>query len=99
LATPTSCTNALATGGGVQESYQQFALAGSYQFGEKYTLRAGIENLLDTEPPIVGTNPLQTPFANPGTHVGLGGGLAVVTAGSTYDPLGRRGFVSLTMDF
>ena len=73
-----------------------FALNGSYQFGERYTLRAGIENLLDEEPPIVGVNPLQTPFANPGTHAGIGLGTAV---GSTYDPLGRRYYLSLTMDF
>jgi len=96
LATPTSCSSALAIGGGVQESYQQLALSGSYRFGEKYTLRAGVENLLDTEPPIVGVNPTQVPFANPGTHAGRGGFAAT---GSTYDPLGRRGFISLTMDF
>jgi outer membrane receptor protein involved in Fe transport len=95
-ATPTSCSLALQTGGGVQEDYMLFALNGSYQFGEKYTLRAGIENLLDEEPPIVGVNPLQTPFANPGTHAGIGLGTAV---GSTYDPLGRRYYLSLTMDF
>jgi outer membrane receptor protein involved in Fe transport len=96
LATPTSCTAALATGGGVQDSYQLFALSGSYAFGEKYTLRVGLENLFDEEPPIVGVNPLQAPFANPGTHAGIGLGTAI---GSTYDPLGRRGFVSFTMDF
>ena len=71
----------------MQESYDLFALSGSYQFGEKYTLRAGIENLFDTEPPITGVNPTQLPFANPGTHAGQGLGTAV---GSTYDPLGRR---------
>jgi outer membrane receptor protein involved in Fe transport len=94
--TPTSCANALFTGGGVQEDYMLFALSGSYRFGEKYTLRLGLENLFDEEPPIVGTNPLATPFPNPGTAAGIGLGTAI---GSTYDPLGRRGFVSLTMDF
>ena len=96
VATPTSCSDALATGGGVQESYDLFALSGSYQFGDKYTLRVGVENLFDTEPPITGANPSAVPFANPGTHAGVGLGTGV---GSTYDPLGRRGFVSLTMDF
>ena len=95
-ATPTSCSSALATGGGVKDAYQLFTLTGRYQFGDKYTLQAGIENLLDEEPPITGTNPLQTPFANPGSHAGIGLGTAV---GSTYDPLGRRYFLSLTMDF
>ena len=80
----------------MQESYDLFALSGSYQFGDKYTLRVGIENLFDTEPPITGANPTAVPFANPGTHAGIGLGTGV---GSTYDPLGRRGFVSLTMDF
>lgn len=96
LATPTSCTNAIATGGGIQENYQLFALSGSYTFGENYTLRAGIENLLDEEPPLVGANPSALPFATPATHTGLGLGTAV---GSTYDPLGRRMFLSLTMGF
>jgi len=98
LVTPTSCSNAIATGGGsgVADSYQLFTLAGSYQFGEKFTLRAGIENLLDEEPPLVGGNPNQQPFPLPATHVG---GFAPAVILSTYDPLGRRGYLSFTMDF
>jgi outer membrane receptor protein involved in Fe transport len=96
LATPTGCSAALATGGGVRESYQLFTLSGSYRFGDKYTLRVGVENLLDTEPPMVGANPFQLPFAIPATRAGIGLGTAI---GSTYDPLGRRGFVSFTMAF
>jgi hypothetical protein len=36
------------------------------------------------------------PFATPDTHIGggLGGG-----SGATYDPLGRRYFISMTMSF
>jgi len=85
-----------ANGGGVREQYQLFALSGSYQFGEKYTLRVGVENLLDEEPPLVSANPFQLPFAIPATHAGAGLG---TVAGATYDPLGRRGFVSVTMEF
>ncbi|HEU4618260.1 MAG TPA: TonB-dependent receptor, partial [Gammaproteobacteria bacterium] len=108
VATPTNpdpCGRALATGGGVQESYQLFALSGSYRFGDKYTLRVGIENLLDKLPPVTGANPFvsgdgtgnsSTPYPVAGTHSGNGLGAG---AGATYDPLGRRGFVSLTMDF
>jgi iron complex outermembrane recepter protein len=94
--TVTACNTALATGGGVRTSYQLIALSGSYQFGERYTVRVGIENLLDKEPPLTGANPTALPFATPATHAGLGLGTAV---GATYDPLGRRSFVSFTMDF
>jgi outer membrane receptor protein involved in Fe transport len=86
--------------GGVQQSYQLFALSGSYAFREKYTLRFGIENLLDEEPPLRGGDPNALPFPIAPTHIGSpfapDGG---TTTGATYDPLGRRGFVSMTMEF
>jgi len=97
---PGACNTAVLTGGGftpgVKDSYQLFSLAGSYRFGDKYTLRMGIDNLLDELPPVTGANPLQQPFANPGTRLA---GFAPATLLGTYDPLGRRGFVSLTMEF
>jgi iron complex outermembrane recepter protein len=96
FATPTSCSSALATGQGIRDNYQLFALSGSYIFQDRYTVRVGIENLLDEKPPRTGANPLQLPFGIPATHAGGGLGGA---AGATYDPLGRRGFVSVTMDF
>ncbi len=91
-----ACDAAIATGGGVREGYQLFALSGSYQFKDRYTVRVGIENLMDKAPPLVGANPTALPFAIPATHAGLGLGTAV---GATYDPLGRRTFVSFSMDF
>ena len=91
-----ACSAGLATGGGVREGYQLFALSGSYQFKDRYTVRVGIENLMDKDPPLVGANPTALPFATPATHAGLGLGTAV---GATYDPLGRRTFVSFSMDF
>ena len=96
--TAAACDFAKTTGatGYVKDSYQLFSLSGSYRFGDKYTLRVGIENLLDELPPVVGTNPLATPYANPGSRSGLGLGTG---AGATYDPLGRREYVSFTMDF
>jgi outer membrane receptor protein involved in Fe transport len=99
LVTPTSCTNANATGGGngVSSTYQLFSLSGSYRFGEKYTLRVGVDNLLDTDPPMVNGNPLATPYPIPATHFGTG--FPPSTLAGTYDPLGRRGFVSFSMDF
>lgn len=90
-------TNPAATQRGVEESYQLFTLTGSYQFGERYTVRVGIENLLDEIPPQSGTPLVQNaaaalggPWETERTRSGTGG---------TYDPLGRRGYISVTMDF
>jgi outer membrane receptor protein involved in Fe transport len=97
--TSTACTYYLGAGFGppaVDTDYQLFALSGSYSFNDRYTLRFGIENLLDEEPPLAGGDPTALPFPTDDTHIGggLGGG-----SGATYDPLGRRGFISMTMDF
>jgi iron complex outermembrane recepter protein len=75
--------------GGVQTDYHMFSLSGNYQIGERYTLRVGIENLLDKAPPLNLGDPTVTPFPTAPTHVG---------GGATYDPLGRRAFISLTMN-
>ncbi len=97
---PTSvgCTYGLGAGGppGVDTDYQLFALSGNYRFADRYDLRMGIENLFDEEPPMAGANPTSLPYPTPATHIGggLGGG-----SGATYDPLGRRFFVSMTMEF
>jgi outer membrane receptor protein involved in Fe transport len=93
------CTYGLPAGFGppaVDTDYHLFALSGSYMFGERYTLRYGIENLLDEEPPMAGGDPTFLPYPTDDQHIGggLGGG-----AGATYDPLGRRYFISMTMDF
>jgi iron complex outermembrane recepter protein len=76
--------------------YGLFSLSGNYRL-DRYTISGGIENLLDEEPPCTGANPLNVPTtANPYlfptdcTRTG---------DASTYDPLGRRFFVSVTMDF
>ncbi|MDX1561972.1 MAG: TonB-dependent receptor, partial [Gammaproteobacteria bacterium] len=72
-------------------TYDLFALTGSYSF-DRYTVRVGIENLLDTEPPCIGQRPNNTPFPLDCTH-------SAGASGAVYDPLGRRYFVSMTMDF
>ena len=81
--------------GGVQENYQLFALSASYAIGDKYTVRFGMENLFDKEPPCTGGNPTNPAFPIPCTRGGGFGG----TGAATYDPLGRRGFISMSMDF
>ena len=54
---------------------------------DRYTVSAGVENLLDEEPPCIGANP--RPRRSRRTAHATGDG-------STYDPLGRRFFVSMT---
>jgi iron complex outermembrane receptor protein len=86
--------------GGVDDSYQLFHLSAGYSFADKYQLSFGIENLLDEKPPLMGGNPTALPFPiapSRATSVGTGG--LGQGGNSVYEPLGRRGFVSLTMSF
>jgi outer membrane receptor protein involved in Fe transport len=78
-------------------SYDLLSLSGNIRFQDKYSVNIGIENLLDTDPPCLNSNPTTTPtaalpfqFATECTHTG---------DGSTYDPLGRQFYISMTMDF
>jgi outer membrane receptor protein involved in Fe transport len=70
-------------------AFDLFSLSGNYMF-DRYTVSLGIENLLDEEPPCLNANPTAVPFPLDCTRTG---------DGSTYDPLGRRFFLSMTMDF
>jgi len=71
-------------------AYSLLAASGNFRFDNKYTLSIGIQNLLDKEPPCIGANPFNAAFPLECTHT---------TDGATYDPLGRRYFISMTMDF
>lgn len=64
-----------------------FDLSGTAEISEAFTLRAGILNLLDKDPPLVGNT-------YGGTAENSGN-----TFPSTYDPLGRRFFVGATLKF
>ena len=66
-------------------SYDMFNLMASYSF-DKYSVRVGIDNLLDKEPLVVGANPGVTTSSN-------------VTNPGFYDPLGRRFYVGLKASF
>jgi outer membrane receptor protein involved in Fe transport len=70
-------------------NYQLFTLSGNYRW-ENYRLSAGVENLLDKEPPCTGANP-----GNPVFPLAC----SRINDGATYDPLGRRFYVSMTMEF
>jgi iron complex outermembrane recepter protein len=62
-------------------------LAGAWRFMEKYTLRAGINNILDKDPPLTGLTNCPTGQCNGNTWP------------QTYDSFGRFLFISLQADF
>ena len=76
-------------------SQSYFDLAAQYTFKENYTLRLGINNIFDKQPPYVtsgnanvsGTNLCPTGPCNGNTYPG------------TYDALGRNLYASITLDF
>jgi outer membrane receptor protein involved in Fe transport len=69
--------------------YNLVSAAANLRF-DRYSVNFGIENLLDKDPPCLGADPANVGFPLACTHTGLG---------ATYDPLGRRYYVSLVMDF
>jgi outer membrane receptor protein involved in Fe transport len=77
-------------------AYDQWALSGNYQFADKYNVQLGIENLLDEDPPCVGAEPTRAPYAFTCEHASQVGGDQY---NATFDPLGRRYYLSMTMDF
>jgi iron complex outermembrane receptor protein len=67
------------------ESYSVFDLFAGYTFAGRYHLRGGIDNLLDTDPAVVGALPGDSNSAS--------------TIPGYYDTLGRRLFVGLKIEF
>jgi len=70
--------------GGTLSSRSYFDLAGSWDITEQYSLRLGINNLLDEDPPLVDTG-----WSGPGTPNTWG----------PYDTLGRQVFLGLNAKF
>lgn len=68
------------------DSYNLFSAFGSYNINDSFSVRGGIDNLFDTDPEVVGRNP--------GTTNANG-----VTQAAYYDPLGRRYYIALSMNF
>ena len=64
-----------------------FDIAGSWYFTKNLSITGGVNNLLDTDPPIVNSNFAGAPFGNGNTY-------PVV-----YDALGRKVFLTLTAKF
>ena len=67
-------------------AYDYFDLAGTFAVQKSLTLRWGINNLLDKDPPAIAQGIL-TKFGNGNTYPG------------TFDPLGRTIFVGATVQF
>ena len=65
-------------------SHDQIDMFARWSFSDTWTLRAGIDNLLDAQPEVVGASP---------TDANLG------TTGTNYDQIGRRFFFGLTASF
>jgi outer membrane receptor protein involved in Fe transport len=70
--------------------YSYFDLSMQYKIKDRYTLRAGVNNVFNRTPPILDSNSFgisAPPFGNGNTYP------------QVYDPLGRVLFVGLTADF
>jgi iron complex outermembrane recepter protein len=66
---------------------EYFDIAASWNVTKKFTLRGGINNLLDKDPPITNSNNLAAVFGNGNTYP------------QVYDALGRRVFINATYKF
>ena len=69
-------------------AYSYFDLSTSYQLWDKYTLRVGVNNLFDKDPPLLATN---DPI--------LATGGVTMNAFTTYDTLGRQIFMNFNAKF
>ena len=72
------------------KAYDYFDLAGTWKVRDTITIRAGVDNVLDKDPPYLDSNNFPAsgpPFGNGNTYPG------------TYDALGRTIFIGLTADF
>jgi outer membrane receptor protein involved in Fe transport len=72
------------------KAYNYFDLAATWTVRDGTTLRAGVNNVFDKDPPLVDTNSIgisSPPFGNGNTYPAV------------YDSLGRTFFVGITADF
>ncbi len=85
-----STTGGTATVLGAEDSYDVFDLSASWGFGERTTLRMGVDNLFDTDPVITGARTALDP--NPTTGQGT-------TEAGFYSILGRQFYVGVDAQF
>ena len=84
---------------GIFEDYDVLSLSGSYRMSDRYVIRAGVDNLFDTEPPLSGGD-----FAADGGFVNQQNPPdlpepATRTGDSRYDQYGRRFYVGVQVSF
>jgi len=72
-------------------SYDIFDLSGTWTVSPTVSLRAGVDNLFDKNPPITGRNLAST--------TGMTGGSFFTSGSGIYDPLGRRYYLGVTANF
>jgi iron complex outermembrane recepter protein len=80
------------------ESYNLFSLFAGYQISERLSLRGGIDNLLNEDPPVVGRDPGTNPAAGCPGSPQCDNNFDNTNA-QYYDILGRRAYVALKMNF
>ena len=68
-------------------SFSYIDLTASYTINKTISLRAGVNNVLDKDPPIISTDYFNPPFANNNTYP------------QVYDALGRYVFGNITLSF
>jgi iron complex outermembrane recepter protein len=68
-------------------TFSYIDLTASYTFTKNVTVRVGVNNVLDKDPPLVSVNYFSSAFVNGNTYPGV------------YDSLGRYLFANLTMQF
>lgn len=76
-------------------SQNYFDLVAGYTFDESYTVRFGVNNVLDKQPPYVTSGS----GARPGSNLCPTGPCNGNTYPATYDALGRYMYVNVTLDF
>ena len=85
----TAATTPDTTDIGIPDSYNIFALTGSYQLNQNMLFRFGVENLLNEKPPRGGGDPDATAYPQAQSR----------QYGAYYDPLGRRYFAGFNLSF
>lgn len=76
-------------------SQSYFDIVGAYSIKDRYTLRVGVNNVLDKEPPFVTSGN----GGRPGSNLCPSGPCNGNTYPATYDALGRYLFINATLDF
>ena len=79
-------------------SYDVFDLAATYNLTRRVTLRAGVDNLFDKDPPVTGATFLPSPLPA-GTFAFVPSSGAGSTSENLYDAIGRRFYVGINARF